>query len=134
MTAPQEDSGPRASQGWGYTGMFATKNGGGFLTEWFPDAYKVVWDFRGGVAISRHVPGVSYVGIVHPGLMGTAPPRENGGNQDIKNFTKGTRVFYPVFVHGANLSVGDLHCPRATARSRSAVQSRWADSSTWAST
>jgi formamidase len=39
----------------------------------------------------------------------TAPPRENGGNQDIKNLTKGTRVFYPVFVDGANLSVGDLH-------------------------
>jgi len=39
----------------------------------------------------------------------TAPPRENGGNQDIKNFTRGTRVFYPVFVDGANLSMGDLH-------------------------
>jgi formamidase len=39
----------------------------------------------------------------------TAPPRENGGNQDIKNLSKGTRVFYPVFVDGANLSVGDLH-------------------------
>ena len=115
---------------------------------------------------SRHVPGVSYVGIQLPGLMGTAPsaellarwnkregaliatdpnrvpplalppnpdsailgsltgaafdkaaseaartapPRENGGNQDIKNFTKGTRVFYPVFVDGANLSFGELH-------------------------
>ena len=39
----------------------------------------------------------------------TAPPRENGGNQDIKNLFKGTRVFYPVFVEGANFSVGDLH-------------------------
>jgi formamidase len=163
---PQEDSGPLSGQGWGYTGVFATQNGGGFLTEWFPDAYKVIWDFRGGVATSRHVPGVSFVGIVHPGLMGTAPshdllakwnareqalidtnptrvpplalpplpdsailgsltgadfdrvaaqaartapPRENGGNQDIKNFTKGTRVFYPVFVDGGNLSMGDLH-------------------------
>jgi formamidase len=158
---PQEDFGPLAGQGWGYTGVFATQNGGGFLTEWFPDAYKVIWDFRGGVATSRHVPGVSYTGIVHPGLMGTAhstellakwnmreqalidtdpgrvppladsailgnlsgadfdrvaaeaartaPPRENGGNQDIKNLTKGTRIFYPVFVDGAKLSVGDLH-------------------------
>ena len=70
---PQEDSGPLAGQGWGYTGVFATQNGGGFLTEQFPDAYKVVWDFRGGVATSRHVPGVSFTGIVHPGLMGTAP-------------------------------------------------------------
>ena len=45
---PQEDSGPLSGQGWGYTGVFATQNGGGFLTEWFPDAYKVIWDFRGG--------------------------------------------------------------------------------------
>ena len=41
---PQEDSGPLAGQGWGYTGVFATRNGGGFLTEQFPDAYKVIWD------------------------------------------------------------------------------------------
>lgn len=152
--------------GWGYTGVFATKNGGGFLTERFPDAYKVIWDFSGDVATSRHIPEVSYVGIHHPGLMGTAPsaellakwtarekaliatdpmrvpplalpplpdsailgslsgaefnrvageaartapPRENGGNQDIKNLTAGSRIFYPVFVPGAKLSFGDLH-------------------------
>ena len=146
--------------------MFATKNGGGFLTERFPDAYKVIWDFNGDVATSRHIPEVSYVGIHHPGLMGTAPsaellakwtarekaliatdpmrvppsalpplpdsailgslsgaefnrvageaartapPRENGGNQDIKNLTAGSRIFYPVFVPGAKLSFGDLH-------------------------
>ncbi len=163
---PQEDRGPLAGQGWGYTGIFARENGGGFLTDQFPDAYKVIWDFQGQTATSRHVPEVSFTGIVHPGLMGTAPsaelldrwngreraliatdpervpplalppepqdailgslpkdeyarvageaartapPRENGGNQDIKNLTKGTRIFYPVYVDGANLSVGDLH-------------------------
>ncbi len=163
---PQEDSGPLAGQGWGYTGIFPRDNGGGFLTDQFPDAYKAVWDFAGQTATSRHVPHVKFTGIVHPGLMGTAPshallgqvehprgradrddpdrvpplalppeprdailgslsgadfdrvaaeaartapPRENGGNQDIKNLTKGSRVFYPVFVDGANLSVGDLH-------------------------
>ncbi|MFF0572896.1 formamidase [Streptosporangium saharense] len=163
---PQEDSGPLAGQGWGYTGIFPTKNGGGFLTEQFPDAYKAIWDFSGQVATSRHIPAVSFTGITHPGLMGTAPspallskwnareaaliatdpqrvpplalppepqdailgavpssefdrvaseaartapPRENGGNQDIKNLTRGSRVFYPVFVSGANLSLGDLH-------------------------
>lgn len=163
---PQEDSGPLAGQGWGYTGIFPKENGGGFLTDEFPDAYKAVWDFTGQIATSRHIPEVSYMGMIHPGLMGTAPsadllakwnarekalfdtdpervpplalmpeadhaligtmtgperdrianeaartapPRENGGNQDIKNFTKGTRVFYPVYVDGANLSFGDLH-------------------------
>ena len=154
---PQEDSGPLSGQGWGYTGVFATQNGGGFLTEQFPDAYKVIWDFTGGVATSRHVPRVlvrrdraprsdghravggaageveraraglidtnpnrvpplalpplpdsailgSLTGADFDRVAGeaarTAPPRENGGNQDIKNFTKGTRVFYPVFVDG----------------------------------
>ncbi|HSP75261.1 MAG TPA: formamidase [Cryobacterium sp.] len=163
---PQEDSGPLAGQGWGYTGIFAKNNGGGFLVDQFPDAYKAIWDFSGQTATSRHVPGVSFTGLIHPGLMGTAPsaallakwnkregdliatdpnrvpplalppepqfavlgnladsefdrvageaartapPRENGGNQDIKNMSKGTRIFYPVFVDGANLSLGDLH-------------------------
>ncbi|WP_024873893.1 formamidase [Saccharomonospora piscinae] len=162
---PQEH-GPVAGQGWGYTGIFARDNGGGFLTDHFPDAYKAVWDFHGQTATSRHLPGVSFVGIAHPGLMGTAPsaellsrwngregdliatnpsavpplalppephnallgslsgaefdrvaaegsrtapPRENGGNQDIKNLSRGSRVFYPVFVPGAKLSLGDLH-------------------------
>ncbi|MBM7366396.1 formamidase [Gordonia hydrophobica] len=163
---PQEHNGPLAGQGWGYTGIFAKDNGGSFLTDQFPDAYKAVWDFHGHTATSRHVPHVSFTGMIHPGLMGTAPskellgkwntreaaliatdpdrvpplalppepefailggltgdaftsaaaeaartapPRENGGNQDIKNLTRGTRVFYPVYVDGANLSVGDLH-------------------------
>lgn len=39
----------------------------------------------------------------------TVPPRENGGNCDIKNLTRGSRVYFPVFVEGANLSLGDIH-------------------------
>ena len=162
---PQEQ-GPLAGQGWGYTGIFARSNGGSFLVDQFPDAYKAVWDFQGPWATSRHIPGVRFEGLTHPGIMATAPspemlakwnkregdliatnpdrvpplalppepeesvlgnlpqsewarvgaeaartapPRENGGNQDIKNLTKGTRAFYPVFVDGANFSIGDLH-------------------------
>ena len=165
VPAPQE-YGDAPGQGWGYTGIFAKVNGGGFLTDHFPDAYKAIWDFRGQEATSRHIPGVRYTGITHPGLFGTAPSadllatwnrreqalidtdpdrvpplalppledrvlagtltggaldkvgregartvpaRENGGNHDIKNFTRGSRVFYPVHVDGANLSGGDLH-------------------------
>ena len=37
----------------------------------------------------------------------TVPPRENGGNQDIENLTRGSRVFMPVLVEGAKLSAGD---------------------------
>ncbi|MCO5566628.1 hypothetical protein L7F22_020305 [Adiantum nelumboides] len=39
----------------------------------------------------------------------TIPPRENGGNMDIKNLSRGSRAFLPVFVSGAGLSLGDLH-------------------------
>ena len=39
----------------------------------------------------------------------TVPPRENGGNIDIKNLSSGSRAYFPVFVPGALLSVGDLH-------------------------
>jgi formamidase len=59
-------------------------------------------------AILGHLPDSEY-DRVRAEAARTAPPRENGGNQDIKNLTKGTRVFYPVFVDGGNLSMGDLH-------------------------
>ncbi|KAK9475759.1 Acetamidase/Formamidase [Lipomyces japonicus] len=39
----------------------------------------------------------------------TVPPREHGGNADIKNLSRGSKSFLPVFVKGAGLSVGDLH-------------------------
>lgn len=39
----------------------------------------------------------------------TVPPRENGGNCDIKDLTKGAKIYFPVYVKGAGLSVGDLH-------------------------
>jgi formamidase len=38
----------------------------------------------------------------------TIPPREQGGNCDIKNLSRGSKVWLPIFVEGANLSVGDL--------------------------
>lgn len=39
----------------------------------------------------------------------TIPGRENGGNCDIKNLSKGSKIYLPVFVEGANLSTGDMH-------------------------
>src|SRR5215217_7201499 len=162
---PQE-VGDAPGQGWGYTGIFAKSNGGGFLTDHYPESAKAIWDFHGQEATSRHIPGVRYTGITHPGLFGTAPsadllaewnrreqalidkdparvpplalpplvdqtlagtltgpelarvgregartvpPREHGGNHDIKNMTRGSRVYYPVYVPGAKLSGGDLH-------------------------
>ncbi|MEA2399887.1 MAG: formamidase [Thermoleophilaceae bacterium] len=39
----------------------------------------------------------------------TYPPRENGGNMDIRDLGPGARLWLPVHQPGALLSVGDLH-------------------------
>jgi formamidase len=160
------DVGTLAGSEWGFTGLFAKENGGGFLTEHYPEARKACWDFSGIYASSRHIPNVSFPGIMHPGLIGclpskellaewnkreaalvatgpdrvpplaalpyaptavmgqmkgaaaeaaakegarTVPPREHGGNCDIKDLTKGSKVYFPVYVKGAGLSMGDIH-------------------------
>lgn len=178
-----------------------------FLTDHYPSASKAIWDLEGVYCSSRHIPGVRFAGLIHPGLIGTAPSaellkmwnereaklvteegtkeektlcgclmtrplaclpepkgavsetfpaslficshlsvnivflqmlgtlghfkekmgtdgkwdsiaseaartvpgRENGGNCDIKNLSRGCTVYFPVFVDGANLSMGDMH-------------------------
>jgi formamidase len=39
----------------------------------------------------------------------TVPGREHGGNCDIKNLSRGSQVFFPVYVKGGGLSMGDIH-------------------------
>jgi formamidase len=39
----------------------------------------------------------------------TFPPRENGGNMDIRDLVAGSRLLLPVHEPGAMLSIGDLH-------------------------
>ena len=151
---------------WGFTGIFAKENGGGFLVDHYPQARKAIWKFHGMYTDSRHVPGVRFPGMVHPGLIGclpdrklletankreaellatnpnrvppllappyaetalmgqmtgkkaheaaaeawrTVPPREHGGNCDIKNLSRGSRIFFPVYVKGGGLAMGDIH-------------------------
>jgi formamidase len=160
------DIGALQGDEWGFTGIFARENGGGFLTDHFPNAAKAIWDFQGIYTSSRHIPGVRFAGITHPGLIGcapshellakwnkreaelvatnpdrvpplaalpnpknavlgslkgaefdrvaaeaarTIPPREHGGNCDIKNLSRGSRIYFPVYVEGAKLSMGDIH-------------------------
>ena len=61
---------------WGFNGFFSKQNGGGFLTEHFPEAQKSIWDFNGMFTKSRHVPNVEFAGLIHPGLIGCLPSRE----------------------------------------------------------
>ena len=65
---------------------------------------------RGGIAFlpdpEDAVPGNEP--IASEGLR-TGPPRENCGNVDAKQLTKGSRLFIPVNVEGALFSSGDAH-------------------------
>jgi formamidase len=76
------------------------------LAEWAQREQRV--RDRGGLAPppdpASAIPG-------HCGLTGlrTIPPRENGGNFDVKQLTKGARLFLPVFKQGALFSTGDAH-------------------------
>lgn len=132
---------------------------------------KAIWDFEGIYCSSRHIPGVRFAGLIHPGILGCAPSAEilaewnrregqlisecahmdrdvaqppqpinvhagsagadlkekigkegartipgrpeHGGNCDIKNLSRGSKVYLPVHVPGAKFSVGDLHFSRA---------------------
>ena len=57
-------------------------------------------------------PFFGIIGVAPPpayGRVSSVEPREYGGNIDNKEFIPGTSLFLPVFVPGANLSVGDGH-------------------------
>ncbi len=48
--------------------------------------------------------------LFHPTLPARCrPPRENGGNFDVKQLTKGSKLFLPVFKEGGLFSTGDGH-------------------------
>jgi acetamidase/formamidase len=53
--------------------------------------------------------GVMGVALAEPGAFSTIPPRQNGGNMDIKHITRGSTLLLPVGVDGGLLSVGDCH-------------------------
>jgi formamidase len=65
---------------------------------------------RGGMVLPPETQGaVPATEPLASEALRTIPPRENGGNLDIKQLSKGARLFLPVFVDGALFSVGDAH-------------------------
>ncbi len=102
-------------KGWGWTGIIP---GFGLLAEDFTKPYLIQWDLTAEKAelgsTGIQIPldpfmGVMGVGLDELGAHSTVPPRRNGGNIDIKQLNKGSRLFLPVLVPGALLSLGDGH-------------------------
>lgn len=78
----------------------------GLLAEWTRRETDLV--ARGGRAMLPEPAGAVPATIGKDGAR-TMPPRENCGNVDAKQLTKGSRLFLPVHVPGALFSAGDGH-------------------------
>ncbi len=62
---------------------------------------------RGGVVAGQN-PEAAVPASAADGLR-TIPPREIGGNLDVRGLVAGSRAYFPVQVPGALFSIGDLH-------------------------
>jgi formamidase len=69
----------------------------------------------GGVVLTPQPTGALPAAVCGPNgshrdqCLRTIPPRENGGNMDIKQMVVGTTLLLPCFVDGCGLFVGDVH-------------------------
>lgn len=61
-----------------------------------------------GQAVADELPEAAIPPAAAGGLR-TIPPRETGGNLDIRQLVAGSRLWLPVAVPGALFSIGDLH-------------------------
>jgi formamidase len=77
------------------------------LKEWTAREQRVIE--KGGMALPPDPGGAVPAGPCGLHGLRTLPPRENGGNFDVKQLTKGAKLFLPVFVDGALFSTGDGH-------------------------
>jgi formamidase len=64
---------------------------------------------RGGLALPPDPHGAVPGGKCGLSGLRTMPPRENGGNFDVKQLTRGVKLTVPVFTEGALFSTGDAH-------------------------
>ena len=101
---------------WGWAAIVP---GFGFLADRFtesvymgfeidPDASHIKFNDRISVPLAPF-PGVMGVAPATDSMLVTIPPRANGGNMDNRHMVEGTTIYFPVFVEGANFSIGDTH-------------------------
>jgi acetamidase/formamidase len=101
-------------KGWGWNAVIP---GFGLLGGDFPNPYVHHYklgathcEFRSDILIP-YEPFCGVMGVAprEPGRLNTIPPRENGGNMDIRHLTPGSKAFFPVLAPGALFSCGDCH-------------------------
>ena len=103
-------------KGWGFTGFLPGEMGLGLLPEDFEEPGLHIWDLD---EVGQFVNGIEVPLDPFPGIIGTAPgesgvhdtlpPRDTGGNMDVKQMTEGATVYLPVETSGARFSTADCH-------------------------
>jgi acetamidase/formamidase len=105
------------TKGWGWTGNIP---GFGLLADQFKDPALHIWNFdaskptvsefeAGGKVALKPFVGTIGLALAEKGLHSVVPPRNVGGNLDIRDMSAGTVLRLPVEVDGALLSIGDTH-------------------------
>ncbi len=114
---------PRYPYGWtamlpGFGLVFSNPQAAVLEDADFQGPYFKLWRFSNGFAhLDQNkvkVPIAPFMGIMgvapaRKGAYRTIPPFEIGGNLDIRQLTRGSKVFFPVFNPGALFSTGDAH-------------------------
>ncbi len=101
-------------------GWTAVIPGFGLLADQFTEPALHVWTYdpasmapalygpKGRVPLKPFA-GTIGVAPAEPGLHSVVPPRQVGGNLDIRDLSAGTILYLPVEVEGALFSIGDTH-------------------------
>ena len=100
--------------GWGWTGIIP---GFGLLADEFNEPFMNISrydakrvEFQPGIHLpTRPFPGTIGLALSEPGVHSVVPPRAQGGNLDVRDLTRGSKLWLPVAVPGALLSIGDTH-------------------------
>jgi acetamidase/formamidase len=101
-------------RGWGWSSVIP---GLGFLKDRFQTPYLFHWRLDGNETRSlapavlpvRPFLGVMGVARADDGAFRTRPPGPFGGNLDVRELCAGSKLYLPVFNHGALFSCGDGH-------------------------
>jgi formamidase len=90
-----------------FMGISATAPSAQKLKEWTEREQRALE--KGGFVFPPDAAGAVPGGRCGLEGLRTLPPRENGGNFDVKQLTKGAKLLLPVFTKGALFSTGDAH-------------------------
>lgn len=106
--------------GWGWT---ANIPGFGLLADQFKEPALHLWKYDASLMPALFGPGgrvplkpfTGTIGVAPaaPGLHSVVPPRNVGGNMDVRDIAEGAELWLPIEVAGALFSVGDTHAAQA---------------------